>query len=77
MFDFLLENSSDLFENMHIPNVYEKHDNVSYKYWFRSLLHKIDSSIVFKNLPEGWNNDFFMFCLWVRGYVLVFKTKRK
>lgn len=77
MFDFLLENSADLFENMHIPNVYEKHNNVAYKYWFRSLLHKIDSSIVFKNLPEGWNNDFFMFCLWVRGYVLVFQTKRK
>lgn len=77
MFDFLLENDCDLLQNLHVPDMYNKHDNIAYKYWFRSLLHKIDSSIVFKNLPEGWNNDFFMFCLWVRGYVLVFKTGRK
>ena len=27
-------------------------------------------------MPKGWNNDFFMFCLWIRGYVAVFDTKR-
>lgn len=76
MLDFFSEDCKDLLENMQIPNVYFK-ESVSYRYWFRSLLHKIDSSIVFKGLPEGWNNDFFMFCLWLRGYVLVFQTKRK
>lgn len=76
MLDFFSEDFTTLMSNMHIPDTYFK-DSVSYRYWFRSLMHKIDSSIIFKNLPKGWNNDFFMFCLWVRGYVLVFETKRK
>ena len=77
MLDFFSENTIDLLNSMDIPSTYYEKKSVEYKYWFRSLLHKIDSSIIFKNLPEGWSNDFFMFCLWVRGYVLVFKTDRK
>ena len=77
MLDFFSENTIDLLNGMQIPSTYYKEKSISYRYWFRSLIHKIDSSIIFKNLPEGWNNDFFMFCLWCRGYVLVFKTDRK
>ena len=76
MLDFFSENSVDLLTNMKIPSTYWDKKSEVYKYWFRSLLHKIDSSIVFKNLPKGFSNDFFMFCLWVRGYVLFFKTNR-
>ena len=60
MLDFFSEDFTTLMSNMHIPDTYFK-DSVSYRYWFRSLMHKIDSSIIFKNLPKGWNNDFFMF----------------
>ena len=77
MFDFFSTECADFLDSLHIPNVYHAEKSLAYRYWFRSLLHKIDSSIVFTGLPEGWNNDFFMFNLWVRGYVLVFKTKRK
>ena len=77
MLDFFSENTVDLLNGMQIPSTYYKEKSIEYMYWFRSLIHKIDSSIVFKNLPKGWSNDFFMFCLWVRGYVLVFKTNRK
>ena len=77
MLDFFSENTVDLLNGMQIPSTYYKEKSIEYMYWFRSLIHKIDSSIVFKNLPKGWSNDFFMFCLWVRGYVLVFKTDRK
>lgn len=77
MIDFFSEDITDLLNNMKIPSTYYYGKSMVYKYWFRSLLHKIDSSIVFKNLPEGFSNDFFMFCLWVRGYVLFFKTNRK
>ena len=77
MLDFFSENTVDLLNGMQIPSTYYKEKSLEYRYWFRSLIHKIDSSIVFKNLPKGWSNDFFMFCLWVRGYVLVFKTDRK
>lgn len=76
MLDFFSENQADLLNNMKIPSTYWEKKSEVYKYWFRSLLHKIDSSIVFKNLPKGFSNDFFMFCLWVRGYVLFFKTDR-
>lgn len=76
MLDFFSENQADLLNNMKIPSTYWEKKSEVYKYWFRSLLHKIDSSIVFKNLPKGFSNDFFMFCLWVRGYVLFFHTDR-
>ena len=77
MLDFFSENSLDRMNNMKVPSTYYYNTSIVYRYWFRSLLHKIDSSIIFKNLPEGFSNDFFMFCLWVRGYVLFFKTDRK
>ena len=77
MLDFFSEDTTDLLNNMKIPSTYYYQKSEVYKYWFRSLLHKIDSSIVFKNLPKGFSNDFFMFCLWVRGYVLFFKSDRK
>ena len=75
MQDLFSEETIDFLENLHVPTTYVK-DSIAYRYWFRSLLHKIDSSIIFRNLPEGFSNDFFMFCLWVRGYVVFFKTNR-
>lgn len=73
----LSTNEADLLNALHVPATYYKKDSLAYQYWFRSLLHKIDSSIIFKNLPKGWSNDFLMFNLWVRGYVAVFKTNIK
>lgn len=69
---FLNEQTINLLESFKVPNTYWKNGTSVYKYWFRSLLHKIDSSIIFEGLPEGWNNDFFMICLWALGYVAVF-----
>lgn len=65
-----------ILETMKIPNVYWKDKTAEYHYWFRSLLQKIDSSLVFKGLPEDWPQDFFLFCLWSLGYVAVFKSER-
>ena len=66
----------EVLEKIHIPNTYWKGKTWEYKYWFRSLLQKIDSSIVFQGLPENWSNDFFMMCLWSLGYVAIFDTQR-
>ena len=66
----ILENS------LQVPNTYWKGRTVEYRYWFRSLLHKIDSSLKFDGLPEGWCDDFFHLCLWARGFVIVFKSNR-
>lgn len=59
-----------------IPVDYFYNASYEYRYFFRSLLQKIDSSIKFKNLPKSWPNDFFMLCLWARGYVAVFQSMR-
>lgn len=70
------ERTINLLESLYVPNTYYKNKSVEYLYWFRSLLHKIDSSLIFEGLPKEWSNDFFMFCLWVRGFVAVFKSER-
>lgn len=71
------EKTINLLESFHVPNTYWKTKTVEYRYWFRSLLQKIDSSIIFDGLPDGWSNDFFMICLWAIGYVTVFKSERQ
>ena len=73
----LNEKNINILESLKVPNTYWKGKSREYKYWFRSLLQKIDSSIIFSNLPEKWSNDFFMLCLWCFGFVAVFETKRK
>lgn len=67
---------ADVFERLAIPNTYFKNRTYEYRYWFRSLLHKLDSSLVFKGLPDDWPEDFFKIILWARGYLAVFKTER-
>ena len=74
-FDFN-ERTINLLESIHVPNTYWLNKSSEYKYWFRSLLHKIDSSIIFRGLPDKWNNDFLMLCLWSRGFVVVFESNR-
>ena len=66
----------NLLENQRVPNTYWKNKTGEYQYWFRSLLQKIDSAIIWKNLPKEWNNDFFTWCLWAFGYVAIFETSR-
>ena len=73
MFD---ERYISILESMKIPNTYWKDRTVEYKYWFRSLLQKIDSSLVFKGIPKSWSKDFFLACLWWLGFVGVFKSER-
>lgn len=72
----LTEKNINLLESIGVPNTYWKNRSEQYLYWFRSLLQKIDSSIIFEGLPEKWSNDFFMLCLWSLGYVAVFGTNR-
>lgn len=67
---------SSVFERLAIPNTYLKQKTYEYRYWFRSLLHKLDSSLKFNGLPDDWPEDFFKILLWARGYLAVFKTER-
>lgn len=77
MFYGFSEAEINILESVNIPNTYWSNKSEAYQYWFRSLLHKIDSALVFKNLPKGWNNDYFMLCLWCLGFVAVFPSNRE
>lgn len=70
------ERTINILENIKVPNTYWVGKTWEYKYWFRSLLQKIDSSLIFSGLPDNWSNDFFMLCLWARGFVAVFDSDR-
>lgn len=69
------ERQINLLESLHVPNIYYKDKSYEYAYWFRSLLQKIDSSLIF-TIPETWPEDFFKLCLWSLGYVCVFNSER-
>lgn len=69
----LNERTINILESIKVPNFYWKTKTVEYQYWFRSLLQKIDSSIIFNDLPKGWSDDFLHICLYALGYVAVFK----
>lgn len=71
------ERTINLFESLHVPPKYWAKTTLVYQYWFRSLLQKIDSSLIFKGLPNGWSNDYLMLSLWSRGFVCVFDSTRK
>lgn len=71
------ERNIELLENLKFPNTYWKGKTLEYRYWFRSLLQKLDSSLIFEGVPDGWSDDFFHICLWALGFVAVFKTNRK
>ena len=70
------ERTINILENIKVPNTYWTGKTWEYKYWFRSLLQKIDSSLIFSGIPANWSNDFFMLCLWARGFVCVFESNR-
>lgn len=72
----LSERMINILESIKVPNTYWDKRSYEYKYFFRSLLQKIDSALIFKNLPEGWSQDFFLLCLWAWGYVAIFKSDR-
>lgn len=73
MFD---ERMIEILENIKVPNTYWQKTSKEYRYWFRSLLQKMDSALIFEGLPEDWSQDFFLLCLWALGYVAVFDTAR-
>ena len=70
------ERQINLLESLKVPNFYWNKKSKEYQYFFRSLLQKIDSSLIFKGIPDSWSNDFFMICLWAFGYVAVFDTQK-
>lgn len=70
------ERQIELLESIKVPNVYWAKKSLVYKYYFRKLLHMIDSCLKWKNLPKNWSEDFFKLCLWAFGYVAAFQSPK-
>lgn len=62
-------------DNSFFPNTQKRRNNLSFGYWQRSLFQRACSTLVF-DLPETWQGsvkDFFYYCLFRFGFVVVFK----
>lgn len=60
------------------PSVVKNFNNTTFWYWARALYQRAAYTIVFKNLPENWDNsirDNLYWWLFIRGFVGIFNTK--
>ena len=60
------------------PSVVKNFNNTAFWYWARALYQRAAYTIVFKNLPENWDNsirDNLYWWLFTRGFVGIFNTK--
>lgn len=70
----LFYNRLNKIDNSFFPNTVKGRNNLSFAYWERSLFQRACSTLEFE-LPEQWQGqvkDFFYYCLFRFGYVVVF-----
>lgn len=63
----------NLIEGTFTPSPVKNRNNISFDYWFRSLFHRAQSSIIF-GLPSFWQgeiSDFWYYCLYRFGYLSI------
>ena len=58
------------------PSTVTTQDNATAWYFRRYLLQKILSVYEFKNIPETWSRDYFLYTLFLWGFVAVIKTDK-
>lgn len=63
--------------NAHIkPSTVHSQDNVTVWYFRRYLIQKILSVYEFKNIPKTWSADYFLYTLFIFGFVAVINTDK-
>lgn len=63
--------------NGHIkPSTVHSGDNATTWYFKRYLIQKIISVFEFKNIPETWSKDYFLYTLFVWGFLAIIKTDK-
>ena len=63
--------------NAHIkPSTTHSQDNATAWYFRRYLLQKILSVFEFKNIPETWSKDYFLYVLFLYGFIAVIQTDK-
>ena len=58
------------------PSTVHASNNATSWYFKRYLLQKIISVFEFKNLPETWSTDYFLYTLFTWGYIAIIETDK-
>ena len=58
------------------PSTVHTDDNATTWYFKRYLIQKIISVFEFKNIPETWSRDYFLYTLFVWGFVAIINTDK-
>lgn len=78
MYSPLNYNDINVAAGLNAPSSVKSYNNRSFDFWLRSLFQRIQSVIDFE-LPEEWEGDikdFFLFCLFKYGYVVISNNSR-
>ena len=63
--------------NAHIePSTVHSQDNATAWYFRRYLIQKLISVYEFKNIPETWSIDYFLYTLFIMGFIAIIKTDK-
>ena len=63
--------------NAHIaPSTTHSRENATTWYFKRYLIQKILSVFEFKNIPKTWSKDYFLYTLFIFGYVAIINTDK-
>jgi len=63
--------------NAHIkPSTVHSQDNATAWYFRRYLIQKIISVFEFKGIPETWSKDYFLYSLFLYGFVVILETDK-
>lgn len=63
--------------NSHIkPSTVHSQDNATAWYFRRYLIQKIISVFEFKGIPETWSKDYFLYSLFLYGFVVILETDK-
>ena len=66
----------DRYNSHIIPSTMHSRENATTWYFKRYLIQKIISVYEFKNLPEHWSVDYFLYTLFMWGFVAIVKTDK-
>ena len=63
-------------QNAVTPGTLKPRDNMTTQYYIRYLLKRAMSVFEFDGIPENWDENYFRYVLWVRGYCAVIENEK-
>ena len=63
-------------QNAVSPGSLKPRDNLTTQYYIRYLLKRAMSVFEFENIPENWDENYFRYVLWCRGFCAVIENPK-